>query len=170
MDQQEHIAARDKINILLKEYDALRTEILTRTNNAYTLLTAAATLVVGAVAWFVTTEAGRSKFLWLIAILAFLAAVFSYLFWVIVLSIERCAYRLVEIEARVNQLAGETRDPLLQWETCWGSLAMGWFRRFPLPERPQAVPAPRQIPREERPQPERNLDGDPVASAQSRST
>lgn len=108
-----------RIDILLKEYDTLRTEILQRGN-----------LRVGAIGLFVAIGIlffGESDgaFLWrVVAALLVLGA--AGVIWIESwYGVGLCAFRLREVENRVNELAGEE---LLVWESTWASRRL--FNRF----------------------------------------
>lgn len=109
-----------KIEILLKEYDTLRAEIIARATGGYAFWGFAA----AAVAWAFSKEAPTG---WKIVvscvglILAF--AVMTAVNWS---NIARAATRVGEIERRVNELADEE---LLQWEHRWGCVKW-WRQRF----------------------------------------
>lgn len=97
-----------RIEILLKEYDTLRQEIISRTNNRFAI-----TGFFGAVALFAVTKEGLDAF-WKCAIsVASLVFLLALWLWIKFL-IDLCAQRIAKIERRINELAGDT---LLEWET-----------------------------------------------------
>jgi hypothetical protein len=122
--------ARDWIQILFKEYDTLRAEILARVANAYQLHSIAGGLIgllltgvlATAVPWkVITLPIGMVVVLWVALWLGLRRVIL------------RCAARLREIEGTINELAGAD---LLRWETHWGDGGIGGHfgqpRRLPL--------------------------------------
>ena len=120
MDDQrgQSLGAQEKLQVLFKEYDALRTGILGRTNNGYQLWGIGAALLT-----FLISRPIDRKF-WALIIL--FALVFSLFSWTTYRDIKKAAERLRELESSINDLAG---DELLQWETRWGSGVTGFFGR-----------------------------------------
>jgi hypothetical protein len=109
----------DHVEVLFKEYDTLRTEIISRTSNAHQLATVFAVLWVGVFSWLVSrigiTPRGIAALVGVtVAFVAVLAAVNR---WVIQLDISNAAARIRELEAEINRLCGAE---LLKWETHWG--------------------------------------------------
>jgi hypothetical protein len=113
--KEEH-GPKDKIAILLKEYDSLRGETVSRTTNCYQLWAAAG----AAMAWI--TSRPIDWRLWILAIT--LALIFLGVFGALYRDINGLCERVSVIESKVNALAGEE---LLEWETRWGGFANGWF-------------------------------------------
>ena len=99
---------KEKINILLKEYDTLRAEILQRLSSRFAFLGLFG--AVGADGFFVAGDISIfQKFV------LFLTALFLFAVWMqLGTVIARCAKRVAEIEEFVNQIAGEK---LLRWES-----------------------------------------------------
>ena len=97
-----------RIEILLKEYDTLRQEIISRTNNRFAI-----TGFFGAVSLFAVTKEGLDPF-WRWAIVVAPLVILSVLWLWIKVAIDLCAHRIVGLERRINELAGDT---LLEWET-----------------------------------------------------
>ncbi len=99
---------QEKVDIIMHEYETLRTEIMNRCKNRQTMLA-----FLGAIAAFVLTRPDilpESK-IW-IAVGGF---IFVFFFWCFDgFLIGCCSSRVHEIERRVNELAGEK---LLVWET-----------------------------------------------------
>lgn len=100
------IDQKAKVEVLLHEYDTLRAEILSRTQSRFSVCG-----FTGASLAFVITQNQIGAWRWFLAVVAVLAIVaiwvnFGFL-------IRRCANRLVQVEDKVNQLAGEE---LLGWE------------------------------------------------------
>ena len=106
----------DPINILFKEYDALRTEIQNRTNHGFQIGAISAVVLT----WLLSRPVDY-KF-W--AILASTSAVFVVAAWMAFRDINKASVRLKELEQEINALAG---SPLLQWESYWGSATAGYF-------------------------------------------
>jgi hypothetical protein len=112
------LAERDKINILLHEYDTLRTEIIHRTNNMFQVIAGCGVLFV----WILSRQLSDVRFwLGLILLLA-LAALFS---WLIRRDINKAAARLRELEADINVRAKE--PGLLRWESKHGGAVTGYW-------------------------------------------
>ena len=147
----------ERINILLKEYDTLRAEILQRTNAGFALVG----VEVAAFTWLLTQCLTRGLRWWQWLILFLLALVFGCAAWkgqqFINVQIRRCAVRIWRIERWINYLAG---DHLLEWETRWGMGATGHHLRdeFPL----EVTPPPR-IPAETNTYEEKRPEGGPQA-------
>lgn len=108
-----------KIDLLLKEYDSLRSEILTRCNSRFAILG----LIGGTLAyagsqtkvpWYLqwTPEYGQILFAVSLLIVAFL--LIAVVWWRLGQLINRCSMRIAEIEKKINQLAGQE---LLCWES-----------------------------------------------------
>jgi hypothetical protein len=99
---------KEKIDILLKEYDTLRAEILQRLSNRFAFLGLFG--AVGAYGFFVSGNISISQ-----KIVLFLTALFLLSVWMqLGIVVARCAKRVAEIEGYVNQIAGEK---LLKWES-----------------------------------------------------
>ena len=98
----------EKIQILLKEYETLRTEMIQRFNHRFQFLT-----IIGAVGAFIFFKADKISYLGVLAVaIAFISVL---LVWVWIGNvIARCSKRVSEIEKQVNSLAEEE---LLRWET-----------------------------------------------------
>jgi hypothetical protein len=108
------LTRKEKIEILFKEYDTLRTEIMTRTNNGYQLSAIAA----GAMTWLISRPIDIR--FWIASTLA--AVVFSLFYVLIMRDINKFAARIRELEGEINALSGAD---LLEWETHWGGAAAG---------------------------------------------
>lgn len=95
---------RDHIDILLKEYETLRAEILNRINHRWQMLS-----VIGAILAFISTQRGTAFWLgWAIATFLGLLLLISARY------IARLAEHISGIERRINALAGVEH---LTWET-----------------------------------------------------
>lgn len=100
------LSNKDKIDILLKEYETLRREIENRTNNRFTLLG----ICIGLLSFIAATQQLQLLTWWIISgIVLFIITVWWWLGWLILF----CARRVLEIELKVNAFAGEE---LLHWE------------------------------------------------------
>ncbi len=102
------IEPKDRIDVLLKEYDTLRSEIIGRINSRFTVLglgvgLGLASLNVGS--WSVW-KAGSIGLL----LVGLSAAALTARHW-----IRKCSARLADIEVEVNSLAGGAA--LLKWES-----------------------------------------------------
>ncbi|MDC0675076.1 hypothetical protein [Nannocystis radixulma] len=99
---------QERIQVLFKEYDTLRAEILQRISNR--LKCVAFTGALGGVAMFSDKPVDATKYVLL------LSSIFVLMFAWMQLGdlIARCARRIAEIEAEINAKAGET---LLRWES-----------------------------------------------------
>jgi hypothetical protein len=131
---EQSLGAQEKIQVLFKEYDALRSSILGRTNNGYQLWGIGAALLT-----FLISRPIDVKF-WIL--MSLFGIVFSIFSWTTYRDINKAAERLRQLESRINRLAG---DELLQWETRWGSGVTGFFGRA-RPLKSQAPPSDRQTP------------------------
>lgn len=112
------LQTQDKIHVLMVEYSALRTETIHRYNNVYQLLAVGAVLFV----WLLSHPNGMGFWVGL----GSSSAVLAVLSWSLRLDISNAAKRVREIEAEVNDLAGEA---LLVWESLWGGDVRGFFGR-----------------------------------------
>ena len=98
---------KDKVQILLKEYDTLRAEILQRIGHRFGCLGLMG--AVGVYAFFMPKDLGVYQ----IIVLTISILVLLVVRWQLGNLIARCANRNAEIEEIVNKIAGET---LLRWE------------------------------------------------------
>jgi hypothetical protein len=112
--------SRKKIDVLLKEYEMLRSEILTRSTQQFTLMT-----ITGVTAAWLLSQPLRFA-TW--CIIAVVGGIFANLFWILQIVIWRAGSRAKEIEGKINSFAGES---LLEWETKWGGIAQGSYRKRP---------------------------------------
>lgn len=100
------VQARDeRVAILLKEYDTLRAEIISRCNNRFGVLG----IIGGTVAFISAYPALGTWVLGGIAVL-FLFAVWMYLGHLIY----HCGIQVADLERRINKIVGED---LLAWES-----------------------------------------------------
>jgi hypothetical protein len=105
---------KEKIQILFKEYETLRAEIVARTSGGFQVL-----IVGGAVTTWLLARTSNGSFWFLV--IAFTSA-FAFIAYSLFRDCARIAARLQQLESRINQLAGEN---LLEWESRWGGLADG---------------------------------------------
>ena len=98
---------KDKIQILLKEYDSLRVEILQRISHRFVFLSLFG--AVGAYAFFGAKNLGVYQ----TAVLMLSALALFAIWWQLGNLIAGCSKRIAEIEKAINSVAGE---PLLTWE------------------------------------------------------
>lgn len=115
-DQPSDLDAKAKIDILLKEYDTLRTEILQRINSRFAivgLLGALLAFVLSKFEW--QPENLLLDLRWPITVCGL--ALLLGTWWRFGIIIRGLAARVRSIETRVNKLAGEE---LLSWETHFG--------------------------------------------------
>ncbi|WP_319574558.1 hypothetical protein [uncultured Desulfobacter sp.] len=98
---------KDKIDVLLKEYDTLKAEILQRIRSRFAFL--GLFISVGAFGLFKASDINSFK----IGVLFFTALFLFAVWWQLGFVIKRCSKRIAEIEVVINQIAGEK---LLRWE------------------------------------------------------
>jgi len=136
MSSGEGLTVFEKIQILMHEYDGLRDEIGGRTRDGFNLFSICGVLFVGGLS-FLYGAAGMWPALatGVFGLIAFVIATRATIY-----RIGRAAARLREIEATVNDLAGE---PLLEWETKWGLRGAAWssdvWRTTVTPRKSKAV-------------------------------
>jgi hypothetical protein len=99
---------QDALNVLLKEYDTLRSEILARIGNRFALLS----VVVAAVAFVGSQKVAIGGWRW--GLLALATVVISLIWVQLGRAIGRLSTRIAVIEGKVNEITG---DELLHWES-----------------------------------------------------
>lgn len=119
---EETFSPKERIAILFKEYDTLRTEIIGRTAGGYQLIAILAVIFTAILAW--RSSHGPDDIFW-VAIGVFIVAAVLFSWWAH-RDINLIARRIREIELAINSLCGDT---LLIWETTMGGMAGGWVRR-----------------------------------------
>jgi hypothetical protein len=119
---KEQFSPKDKVQILLKEYDALRGEITSRGNNMYQLIAICAGIGAALISWL--APRGLNAMGW--TVLVSTTLLFAWLFIALDRDIKHAAARVRELEAAINELSG---TELLQWETYWGGAVSGILRR-----------------------------------------
>jgi len=103
--------AMEHVEILFKEYDTLRTEIIVRNNSVGHLLA----IVAAGLTWGVTWMASHPPVNWQIgACLAVLLLLMILYFRALYVEISNQAAKLVDLELAINEIAGKT---LLTWES-----------------------------------------------------
>jgi hypothetical protein len=108
----------DHVEILLKEYDTLRAEIIARQSGGFQLV-----IIAGAVfTWFAERATGQRLWIGMAA----LVMASCFLVFRAVQDIDLIAKRIGEIEQEINQIAGAS---LLKWESRLGSQRTGWIIR-----------------------------------------
>jgi hypothetical protein len=131
-DRSEKVSDKDKIQILLQEYNTLRSELVSNGSKQFQLVALAGVLV--------SLILGRpiEKGLW-VATLVGVGALFC-LGVMVIRHTRRLVRRVIELETEINRRAGEE---LLVWESRWGAVVTGFvLRRPPLPPKsapPQAM-------------------------------
>ena len=110
---------KDKIDIMLNEYNSLRTEILSRGNITVQVSTASAAFLT----WLLTRELNVWAY-FVIPVFIFSILILYWWTWHDCLFTSR---RLIEIEHEINKRAGEE---LLAWESEWGGIPSGFFRNL----------------------------------------
>lgn len=114
------VTESQKIDILLHEYDALRDEIGGRTRDGFNLFAITVALAVGLTLLYSNAHAILVLCIGVLGGLVFAVAAKETFF-----RIGRAAERLRQIEASINERAGER---ILVWESDWGAAKRGWFR------------------------------------------
>ncbi|MBK8177223.1 MAG: hypothetical protein IPK66_18785 [Rhodospirillales bacterium] len=112
----ESFKQKERIEIILREYESLRLEILERTGHMYQLLVACAAVFL----WVLTNSFSLSTLLVILSVIM-LGGAFS---WLIDRDIRKAAERLRQIEHDINRRVGED---LLVWESRWGGAISGFF-------------------------------------------
>lgn len=115
---------KEKVPILLHEYDTLRAEIIARTCSGFQILAVTAALFV----WVIQADL-YYKF-W--AGLGALAIILSIGSWIAFGNINKATSRLRELEKDINARAGET---LLVWESQHAGGLTGFWRGIGKPPR-----------------------------------
>ena len=98
---------QEKIQILMKEYETLRSEMSQRYNHRFQFIT-----ILGALIGFALLHRKDLFFTYSLSVVTLLI-IFIVWYWIGCL-IVNCSERVSEIEKQVNELAGQE---LLQWET-----------------------------------------------------
>ena len=117
------LVQKDRIQILLSEYTALRSEVLSRTGYGFQIMGISSVVLT----WAATQSSSSiSKFFWPVMILIGIGFVISI--FVNTRDLTKAANRIKDIEHEINSRAGEH---LLIYETLSGALTrMGLFKSF----------------------------------------
>jgi hypothetical protein len=110
----EPIGPKEKLQVLLAEYNTLRAEILTRTSNGFQVTSIIAGLVAILLQWPLGPR------FWMGVTLGVVLYICSL--WIILSATAKLAARLRALEQIINVLVGEE---LLMWERSYGSAQIG---------------------------------------------
>jgi hypothetical protein len=128
---QEPFSNKEKVTILLHEYDKLCQEIHNRTSNGFQLLFSVG---VALFVWLVAQQKLDWRFLTALGIGLLTLLVGG---WVIFRDIKKAAARLRDLENDINLRADEE---LLVWETkCGGAVTGYWGRAKPLQDKTKQI-------------------------------
>jgi hypothetical protein len=105
------LGEKERLQILLAEYNSLRTESTARMTSVYQVATMTALVLI----WLLQQKDGGAPFY-----LGLTAAIvgLSICAWTLARDLGRAGIRVKQIEGEVNRRAGE---PLLVWESEWGA-------------------------------------------------
>jgi tetrahydromethanopterin S-methyltransferase subunit G len=107
-DSQSHMTAEKHVDILMKEYETLRSEIIQRIGHRISFLG-----LFGAVIGYLAFRLNELKAVEISALL--FAILFLFAIWMqLGHLISQCSARIAEIESQINGLVGKS---LLMWET-----------------------------------------------------
>lgn len=101
-----------KVDLLLREYDTLRQEVISRTNNRFAILG-----LLGTVVAFVCTQTDIALTRQWVVVVVFLVV----LWWIVGYTMRKIGTYLAAVERRINELAGEK---LLRWGQSVGDRAL----------------------------------------------
>jgi hypothetical protein len=110
----------EKIEILFKEYDTLRTEIIGRGNLVYQLIGGSGAILI----WLISKPINAT---WFVSVAISLAAIGPFV-RLLHRDFTNLAERIRELESEINGISGEQ---LLKYETTYGAAATGRFWRKP---------------------------------------
>ena len=119
----DSFSVKEKIEILFKEYDTLRAEIINRAGWGNQAVAIVAGLFAAILAWG-ATRPPAGAFWGAVAVVVVTSA---GLLIITYRDINLVSRRIAEIESRINRLSGG--DDLLGWESRLGSAASGWIMR-----------------------------------------
>jgi hypothetical protein len=114
------VTPNEAIQILFKEYDTLRAELIARNNGTFQLMALGAAEIAVCVGWW--EKWGYRPSGWILVV--FCLTITALLLCLFNLGIGVCTKRVREIENHVNELAGVN---LLCWENRFGAGARGWI-------------------------------------------
>ena len=123
-NDSEKLSEKDKIQILLQEYNTLRSELVANTGKAMQMAA-----LLGVVLTLILSRPIDKRF-WVAASVGLVGLI--GLGSVIVRDIRRLARRVIELEKDINRRAGEE---LLVWESRWGGVTSGLPSYFGLSKR-----------------------------------
>jgi hypothetical protein len=126
--------SRAKVEILLKEYDSLRQEVISRLNNRFSLLGYAGAILTYAV----FQGGGIADWRWLCAAGAALSLLLVWLWGA--KKIRELSLRIATLEKKINHLSG---DSLLAWET--GQRARVWLGNASVAEGSTLLAVPAEL-------------------------
>jgi hypothetical protein len=113
------LSERDKIPIILREYDGLRNSVINRTNNGYVNFQIAAVLLA------LLTQRYHHRDFWPLVLLIIFTILIAT--WFVLRDIYKYSSRMKEIEADINKRAGEK---LLVWESTCGATNLARWGLF----------------------------------------
>lgn len=119
------VTNKERVEVLFKEYDTLRTEIIGRTVGGFQLIGIIALLASALIAWVGAHPLTRVFWVCL-AILVFAAA---FVYYIAYRETNAAAKRIRSIEAQINELLGG--EKLLQWESRFAGAVTGWIIKRP---------------------------------------
>jgi hypothetical protein len=109
----EYIDKKSRIDILLKEYDVLNTQIISRINNRFAIT--GLLCFVGSLIFFKSDETTNPIYTWFgPAASVFVLLLLLVIWFILGKLIKNLSVRVSQIEKKINSLAGEE---LLIWET-----------------------------------------------------
>ena len=109
---------KDEIDILLKEYDTLRSEIIARTSGGFQL----GAIVLAAITWMGSRPVDHAPISpRLVGALVAGIVALAFAYW---RDLYAASVRVAELEREINHLAGR---PLLKWEGQYGPGSRGAF-------------------------------------------
>lgn len=107
-DSVNCISDKDKIEILLKEYDTLRAEMLQRFDNRFQFI-----VIIGAIGAYAFLKGKKLPWNQVLIVIFASVSVIVIWFWIGYIAATQ-SRRISEIEKQVNKLAGQE---LMQWES-----------------------------------------------------
>jgi hypothetical protein len=127
----KEFSKKEMIGILLKEYDALRAEILSRSNSHHQLVGITATLIAATLAFGAARVDFDRGFLnanvaVIVAVVISLIAAAMLAAHIAASNTTALGRHIATLEEKINKLAGAE---LLSWESCHGAGTQGWLTR-----------------------------------------
>ena len=128
---EDAFSKKEMIAILLKEYDALRAEILSRSNSHHQLVGITATLIAATLAFGAARIDFDRGFLnanvfVIVGVVIALVAAAALAARIAARNTTALGRHIASLEKQINGLVGEK---LLGWETDHGAGTQGWLRR-----------------------------------------